>query len=116
MQFVDIEGALKHVTVTAEQIEQVLDGKVMFDGSSITGFTPINQSDLYLNPDLTTFAVLPWTEQEGYSEARFLCSVTKPDGSDFDGDPRNVLKKTVERAKDKGYSISIGPELEFFLI
>ncbi|TWI59712.1 type I glutamate--ammonia ligase [Halalkalibacter nanhaiisediminis] len=115
MQFVDIEGTLKHVTVTAEQIGQVVDGKVMFDGSSITGFTPINQSDLYLDPDLTTFAVLPWTEQEGYSEARFLCSVKKPDGSDFDGDPRNVLKKTVARAKDKGYSISVGPELEFFL-
>ncbi|GAF64397.1 type I glutamate--ammonia ligase [Alkalihalobacillus trypoxylicola] len=115
MQFVDIEGTLKHVTITAEQLQQAVDGKVMFDGSSITGFTPINQSDLYLNPDLSTFAVLPWTEEEGYSEARFLCSVTTPDGNDFEGDPRNVLKKTVKRAADKGYSISVGPELEFFL-
>ncbi|BAB07586.1 glutamine synthetase [Halalkalibacterium halodurans C-125] len=115
LQFVDIEGILKHVTVTAEQIDSVVDGKIMFDGSSITGFTPINQSDLYLQPDLTTFAVLPWTEEEGYSEGRFLCSVKKPDGSDFEGDPRNILKKTVERAKEKGYSISVGPELEFFL-
>ncbi len=115
MQFVDIEGTLKHVTITAEQLEQAVDGKVMFDGSSITGFTPINQSDLYLNPDLSTFAVLPWTEEDGYSEARFLCSVTTPGGDDFEGDPRNVLKKTVKRAKDKGYSISVGPELEFFL-
>ncbi|MCM3759984.1 type I glutamate--ammonia ligase [Alkalihalobacillus oceani] len=115
MQFVDIEGTLKHVTVTAEQIDQVVDGKVMFDGSSITGYTPINRSDLYLAPDLTTFAVLPWTVEDGYSEARFLCSVTNPDGSDFEGDPRNVLKKTVERAKEKGYSINVGPELEFFL-
>lgn len=115
MQFVDIEGTLKHVTVTAEQIEQVVDGKVMFDGSSITGFTPINRSDLYLTPDLTTFAVLPWTVEEGYSEARFLCSVSNPDGSDFEGDPRNVLKKTVERAKEKGFFINVGPELEFFL-
>ncbi|ARK32829.1 type I glutamate--ammonia ligase [Halalkalibacter krulwichiae] len=115
VQFVDIEGTLKHVTVTADQIDQVVEGRVMFDGSSITGYTPINESDLYLDPDLTTFAVLPWTEQEGYSEARFLCSVKKPDGSDFDGDPRNVLKKTVKRAKDQGYSISVGPELEFFL-
>ncbi|WP_413377764.1 type I glutamate--ammonia ligase [Alkalihalobacillus sp. 1P02AB] len=115
MQFVDIEGTLKHVTITAEQLEQAVDGKVMFDGSSITGFTPINQSDLYLNPDLSTFAVLPWTEEDGYSEARFLCSVTTPAGDDFEGDPRNVLKKTVKRAKDKGYSISVGPELEFFL-
>ncbi|MBP3952730.1 type I glutamate--ammonia ligase [Bacillus sp. YZJH907-2] len=115
VQFVDIEGTLKHVTVTAEQIDQVVEGRVMFDGSSIAGFTPINQSDLYLDPDLTTFAVLPWTEQEGYSEARFICSVKKPDGSDFAGDPRNVLKKTVKRAADQGYSISVGPELEFFL-
>ena len=115
MQFVDIEGMLKHVTITAEQLDQAVNGETMFDGSSITGFTPINQSDLYLNPDLSTFAVLPWTEEEGYSEARFLCSVKKPDGSDFDGDPRNILKKTVKRAADKGYSISVGPELEFFL-
>ncbi|WP_100405798.1 type I glutamate--ammonia ligase [Bacillus solitudinis] len=115
MQFVDIEGMLKHVTITAAQIDQAVEGRVMFDGSSIAGFTPINQSDLYLDPDLSTFAVLPWTEEDGYSEARFLCSVKKPDGSDFDGDPRNVLKKTVKRAKDNGYSISVGPELEFFL-
>ncbi|WP_368503013.1 type I glutamate--ammonia ligase [Alkalihalophilus sp. As8PL] len=115
MQFVDIEGTLKHVTVTSEQLDQVVNGLVMFDGSSITGFTPINQSDLYLTPDLNTFAVLPWTEEEGYSEARFLCSVKKPDGSDFLGDPRNVLKETVKRAEEKGYSINVGPELEFFL-
>ncbi len=115
MQFVDIEGTLKHVTITAEQLDQAANGEVMFDGSSITGFTPINHSDLYLSPDLTTFAVLPWTEEEGYSEARFLCSVKKPGGSDFQGDPRNVLKETVKRAEDKGYSINVGPELEFFL-
>ncbi|WP_059104208.1 type I glutamate--ammonia ligase [Shouchella shacheensis] len=115
MQFVDIEGILKHVTITAEQLDDAVEGKTMFDGSSVTGFTPINQSDLYLVPDLSTFAVLPWTEEEGYSEARFLCSVKKPNGDDFDGDPRNILKKTVERASDKGYSISVGPELEFFL-
>lgn len=115
MQFVDLEGTLKHVTITARQLDQAVNGQTMFDGSSITGFTPINQSDLYLVPDITTFAVLPWTEEEGYSEARFLCSVKKPDGSDFEGDPRNVLKKTVKRAKDKGFSISVGPELEFFL-
>ncbi len=115
LQFVDIEGTLKHVTVTAKQIDAVAEGKIMFDGSSITGFSPINKSDLYLQPDLNTFAVLPWSVEEGYSEGRFLCSVTNPDGTDFEGDPRNVLKKTVEKAKDAGYGISVGPELEFFL-
>lgn len=115
LQFVDIEGILKHVTVTSEQLEDVVEGKIMFDGSSIKGFSPINKSDLYLTPDLSTFAVIPWTLEDGYSEARFLCSVTNPDGTLFEGDTRNVLKKTVERAKELGYTISVGPELEFFL-
>ncbi|MFL6518031.1 MAG: type I glutamate--ammonia ligase, partial [Bacillus sp. (in: firmicutes)] len=115
LQFVDIEGILKHVTVTVEQLEDVVEGKMMCDGSSIKGFSPINKSDLYLQPDLTTFAVLPWTVEEGYAEARFLCSVKNPDGTLFDGDTRNVLKKTVDRAADQGYTISVGPELEFFL-
>ncbi|MFC4799722.1 type I glutamate--ammonia ligase [Neobacillus sp. GCM10023253] len=115
LQFVDIEGILKHVTVTVEQFDDVVEGKMMFDGSSIKGFSPINKSDLYLQPDLNTFAVLPWTVEQGYSEARFLCSVKNPDGTLFEGDTRNVLKKTVERAADQGYTISVGPELEFFL-
>ena len=116
LQFVDIEGILKNITITAQQLDDAVEGKIMIDGSSIKGFSPINKSDSYLLPDLNTFTVLPWTETEGYSEARFLCSVTNPDGSLFEGDTRNVLKKTVERAAEKGYSISVGPELEFFLI
>lgn len=115
LQFVDIEGILKHVTVTVEQLEDVVEGKMMFDGSSVKGFSPINKSDLYLQPDLSTFAVLPWSVEEGYAEARFLCSVKNPDGTPFDGDTRNVLKRTVERAAESGYTISVGPELEFFL-
>jgi glutamine synthetase len=115
LQFVDIEGILKQITVTTEQLEDVVEGKIMFDGSSIKGFSPINKSDLYLQPDLATFAVLPWTVENGYSEARFLCSVKNPNGTLFAGDTRNVLKKMVERAADHGYTISVGPELEFFL-
>lgn len=115
LQFVDIEGILKHITVTTEQLEDVVEGKIMFDGSSIKGFSPINKSDLYLQPDLASFAVLPWTVENGYSEARFICSVKNPDGTLFAGDTRNVLKKTVERAANHGYTISVGPELEFFL-
>ncbi|WP_018921589.1 type I glutamate--ammonia ligase [Salsuginibacillus kocurii] len=115
LQFVDIEGMLKSVTVTTDQLEDVAAGQIMFDGSSINGFSTINQSDLYLKPDMNTFAVLPWTEEEDYSEGRFICSVTYPDGSDFEGDPRNALKNTVDRAAALGYSVSVGPELEFFL-
>jgi glutamine synthetase len=115
MQFVDLEGTLKNVTITAEQLEDAVEGKIMFDGSSITGFSPINKSDLYLQPDLNTFAVLPWSVEDGYSEARFLCSVKNPDGTLFEGDTRNVLKNTVAKAAEQGYSISVGPELEFFL-
>lgn len=115
MQFVDLEGTLKNVSITAEQIDDAVEGKIMFDGSSITGFSPINQSDLYLMPDLNTFAILPWSVEDDYSEARFLCSVTNPDGTKFEGDTRNVLKKTVAKAAEQGYTISVGPELEFFL-
>lgn len=115
LQFVDIEGILKHITVTVEQLDDVVNGKIMFDGSSIKGFAPINKSDLYLQPDLNTFAVLPWTVENGYAEARFICSVKNPDGTLYEGDPRNVLKRTMERAAEKGYTISVGPELEFFL-
>jgi glutamine synthetase len=115
MQFVDLEGTLKNVTITAEQLEDAVEGKIMFDGSSITGFSPINKSDLYLQPDLNTFAVLPWSVEDGYSEARFLCSVKNPDGTLFEGDTRNVLKNTVAKAAEQGYTISVGPELEFFL-
>lgn len=115
LQFVDIEGSLKQVTVTSEQLGDVVEGKTMFDGSSIKGFTPINKSDLYLLPDLNTFAVLPWTEEDGYAEARFLCSVTNPDGTPFKGDPRTILKNTVDKANEKNFSIQVGPELEFFL-
>lgn len=115
MQFVDIEGTLKHVTITSEQLEDAISGKIMFDGSSIKGFAPVHKSDLYLQPDIHTFTLLPWSVEEGYAEARFLCSVANPDGSPYAGDTRNVLKRTVQRAAEKGLTISVGPELEFFL-
>ncbi len=115
LQFVDIEGILKQVTVTATQLEDVIDGKIMFDGSSIRGFTPINRSDLYLLPDIQTFAVLPWSVESGFAEARFLCSVIYEDGGLFEGDTRNVLKGLMKRAEEKNYTIMVGAELEFFL-
>lgn len=115
LQFVDIEGTLKQVTITVEQLEDAIEGRIMFDGSSVIGFSPIHKSDLYLQPDLNTFAILPWSVEANYSEARFLCSVTNPDGTLYEGDTRNILKKSVERASKQGYTIYAGPELEFFL-
>ncbi|MRX73415.1 type I glutamate--ammonia ligase [Bacillus lacus] len=115
MQFVDIEGILKHVTITIDQLESAVEGKIMFDGSSIKGFCPVNNSDLYLRSDLNTFSILPWSIEDGYAEARLLCSVYNPDNTPYEGDPRHVLKRTIEKAGRLGYTISIGPELEFFL-
>ncbi|MDR0139836.1 type I glutamate--ammonia ligase [Metabacillus idriensis] len=115
LQFVDLEGNLKHVTITADQIDEAVEGKMMFDGSSIRGFCPIHQSDLYLKPDLNTFAIIPWSVEEKYAEARFLCSILNPEMTPYEGDPRYVLQLAMKRAKSLGYSISIGPELEFFL-
>lgn len=115
LQFVDIEGILKHVTIPIDQLDDAIDGKIMFDGSSIRGFCPINNSDLYLMPDINTFSVIPWSIEKDYAEARFLCCILNPDKSSYAGDPRNVLKNTITSAKKMGYSISIGPELEFFL-
>ena len=115
LQFVDLEGTLKQLTVTVEQLDDAVDGKIMFDGSSIIGFAPINKSDLYLHPDLSSFTVIPWTVENGYAEARFLCSVSNPDGTPYEGDTRNVLKRTVDRAAKMGYHVNLGPELEFFL-
>ncbi|MGE7608230.1 glutamine synthetase family protein [Peribacillus frigoritolerans] len=115
LQFVDIEGILKHVTITIDQLEDAIEGKIMFDGSSINGFCPINKSDLYLMPDLNTFSIIPWSIEKDYAEARLLCSVLNPDKTLYEGDPRNVLIRTIEKTQKLGYSISIGPELEFFL-
>ncbi|WP_209810784.1 glutamine synthetase family protein [Ammoniphilus resinae] len=115
LQFVDLEGTLKQLTITVEQLEDAVDGKIMFDGSSIIGFAPINKSDLYLQPDLSTFSIIPWTVENGYAEARFLCSVFNPDGTPYEGDTRNVLKRTVDHAAKMGYQVYLGPELEFFL-
>ncbi len=92
LQFVDLEGILKHVTITVDKLDDALEGKIMFDGSSIQGFSPINQSDLFLMPDIDTFSVIPWSIEEGYAEARLLCSVLNPDSTPFEGDPRCLLE------------------------
>ncbi|AKL97745.1 type I glutamate--ammonia ligase [Endomicrobium proavitum] len=114
LQFTDILGNLKNVAITASQLEKALDNKCMFDGSSIEGFVRIEESDMYLRPDLDTFVIFPWRPQDG-KVARFICDVYTPDGKPFEGCPRYALKKVLKEAADLGYSFNVGPECEFFL-
>lgn len=114
MQFTDIFGQLKNVAITASQIEKAVNNQIMIDGSSIEGFTRIQESDQYLYPDLDSFAILPWRPQQG-RVARLICDVHNPDGTPFVGDPRGVLKKVLARASEQGYTFNVGPECEFFL-
>jgi len=115
LQFVDIFGFMKNIAIPRSQIEKALDGKIMFDGSSIEGFVRINESDMYLKPDYNTFVVLPWREKDGTNAARIICDVYKPDGTPFVGCPRNNLKRVVEEAKKLGFTMNVGTECEFFL-
>lgn len=114
LQFTDIFGTLKNVAITTSQLEKALDNRCMFDGSSIEGFARIEQSDMYLYPDLNTFEIFPWRPQQG-KVARLLCDIHRPDGTVFESDPRYILKKVIEDAKKEGYEFYVGPECEFFL-
>ncbi|MFZ7133640.1 MAG: type I glutamate--ammonia ligase [Eubacteriales bacterium] len=114
LQFTDLTGVMKNMSITMEQLEKALDGEIMFDGSSIDGFARIEESDMYLQPDLDTFVVFPWKPQVG-REARLICDIINPDGTPFIGCPRNILKKMVAEAKALGYTMYVGPECEFFL-
>jgi glutamine synthetase len=105
---------LKNVAITTSQLEKALNNKCMFDGSSIEGYVRIEESDMYLHPDLDTFEIFPWRPQQG-KVARFLCDVYCPDGTAFEGDPRQILKRVVQEAKELGYTFDVGPECEFFL-
>ncbi|HBC93302.1 MAG TPA: type I glutamate--ammonia ligase [Pelotomaculum sp.] len=114
LQFTDIFGVMKNVAITVEQLDKALDNELMFDGSSIHGFARIEESDMYLRPDSKSFAVFPWRPREG-GVARLICDVYNPDGSPFEGDPRHVLKKVLTEAAEMGYTMQVGPEMEFFL-
>ena len=114
LQFTDAFGVLKNVAITASQLGRALDNKIMFDGASIDGFVRIEESDMYLYPDLDTFTIFPWRPQQG-KVARLICDVYKPDGTPFEGDPRYILKRALKEAADMGYSFNVGPECEFFL-
>ena len=114
MQFSDIFGILKNVAISVSQLEKALDGELMFDGSSIDGFVRIEESDMYLKPDYASWLVLP-TENGDIVTARLICGIYTPDGNPFAGDPRYVLQRALDKAKESGYQMNIGPEAEFFL-
>ena len=116
LQFTDIIGVVKAVTIPIHQLAGSVKHGTWFDGSSIEGFTRIAESDQYLMPDMTTFAEIPWQKGSGpRGTARVICDVFTPTGEPFVGDPRGVLRRQVERAKKLGYVVNTGPELEFFL-
>jgi len=115
LQFSDIFGALKSVTVASDIAESVLSKGKWFDGSSIRGFARIMESDLYLKPDLETYTIL-YPSDPSLKTARFLCDAYTPEGKSYEGDPRFILKKAVSEAADLGYTCMLGPEVEFFLL
>ncbi len=121
LQFTDILGVIKNVEVPDRQFAEALDGRIMFDGSSIEGFVRIEESDMYLQPDLTTFEVLPLSDLSGSNGAagarvgRVICDIANPDGTPFAGCPRSTLKRAMALAAERGFTMHAGPEVEFFL-
>lgn len=114
LQFTDVMGIVKSVTVPARTFGEIVERGQWFDGSSIAGFTRIAESDMFLVPDLSTFTVIPW-EQDEFTTARVICWVHNPNGDPFPGDPRHVLLRQLDRLHKLGFTYNVGPELEFFL-
>lgn len=112
--FTDILGYLKSFAITSDELESALDEGMGFDGSSIEGFARIDESDMIAMPDPSTFQLIPWRPREHSAVARMFCDVIEPDGTPYKGDPRRVLKNTLKRAAEKGYTFYVGPELEYF--
>ncbi|MGA2546399.1 MAG: type I glutamate--ammonia ligase [Rectinemataceae bacterium] len=115
LQFTDVEGMVKNVVIPAQELDDSLAKGIWFDGSSIEGFARVAESDMYLLPDPSTFAVLPW-QQGKDATARLICDVYTPDGQSFGGDPRAALKRAIAEASGMGLSFITGPEMEFFLL
>ena len=118
MQFTDILGHNKNIEVPTSQFEKALDGELMFDGSSVEGFTRIEESDMLLKPDYDTYLVMPdLVEGAGRGKvARLICDIANPDDTPFEGDPRYALRRQIERLKKLGFDdLSAGPEPEFFV-
>jgi len=115
LQFTDIVGIVKSVTIPVAELDVALAPGIWFDGSSVEGFARIAESDMYLVPDPNTFAVIPW-QQDGGPTARFICDVYTPAGQSFQGDPRQILRQALQKAAEQGFSYYTGPEPEFFLL
>ncbi|AJF60570.1 MAG: glutamine synthetase [archaeon GW2011_AR10] len=115
LQFSDIDGAIKSVTIPDHKLKESLERGTWFDGSSIEGFARIYESDMFLKPDTNTFRIIPWKSENGHKTARIICDVFTPDGKPFEGDPRHILKRAVKKAGEMGFEYNVGPELEFFL-
>jgi glutamine synthetase len=118
LQFVDIHGTPKNMAiplVKPDQMEDILKDGLLFDGSSVEGFVDINESDLILKPDPDTFSALPWRPEEK-GVCRFICDIYWPEGKPFEGDPRYILKRALEKAEKAGYEYNVGPEPEFFIL
>ncbi|MCL2135447.1 MAG: glutamine synthetase family protein [Candidatus Bathyarchaeota archaeon] len=115
LQFTDINGMLKNLAVNSKNIENIFENGQSFDGSSITGYRPIEESDMTLYPDPTTFAILPWRPKEKAS-CRLICDIYTPQNTRFDADPRYILERAIEKAHKAGYKYICAPELEFFIV
>ncbi|MGD9910718.1 MAG: glutamine synthetase family protein, partial [Candidatus Izemoplasmatales bacterium] len=116
LMFTDINGTIKSVEIPVTRLETALDGKVMFDGSSIEGFVRIMEADMYLKPDFNTWLILSWEETTYGKVARLICDVYTPDGKPSDADPRSNLKRVAKKMEKLGFStLNIGFEPEFFL-
>ncbi len=114
LQFTDIFGRMKNIAINSKQLERALEEGIIFDASAIAGFSEVEQSDMLLLPDPKTLSIIPWRPQHG-KVARLICDIKNYDGTQFSGDPRYILKKSVEKATKLGYTFNIGPECEFFL-
>ena len=115
LQFTDVVGMVKNVTIPVHELQSALDYGIWFDGSSIDGFARVAESDMHLRPDPSTFAIIPWLTGEE-ATARLICDVYTPDGQPFPGDPRSILRRVINDAAQMGFGYNTGPELEFFLL
>lgn len=115
LQFVDLNGQVKNLTIPSEHIDKALANEMMLDGSSIKGFRSIETSDMFFYPDKNTFAIVPWCSKDGAKTARLICDIHNADGTPFEGCPRCNLQRVMQKAADLGFTMNVGPEAEFFL-